>query len=146
MIDDATSGSPGVKAPGSYFAAKPCPRPRRYSFRNSSGSLAKLTANRRACWSADACPRQILPPQLGGCPKRRERDLIGLVLLRCTVCAVSIDVKLSSAPVSPLVPRRQPPRHYIWPVASLGFIVIVNMAWIGFLGFEFVKLMKLAFS
>ena len=74
------------------------------------------------------------------------------MLLRCTVCAVSIDVEFSSAPVSRLVPPRHlvtwalPLLHRIWPVAGLGFVVIVNMAWIGFLGFEFVKLMKLAFS
>ena len=97
--------------------------------------------------------RSTFAPPLGGCPKRREGIiLIGLVLLRYTVCAVSIDVELSSAPVSPLVPPRHlvtwaiPRFHRIWPVASLGFAVIVNMAWIGFLGFEFVKLMKLAFS
>ena len=54
--------------------------------------------------------------------------------------------------VSPVaLPRRAPTRavsrfRRIWPVAGLGFAVIVNMAWIGFLGFEFVKLMKLAFS
>jgi len=31
-------------------------------------------------------------------------------------------------------------------VAGLGFAVIVNMAWIGFLGFEFFKPIELAFS
>ena len=93
------------------------------------------------------------PPPFGGCPKRRERIIvIRLVLLRCTVCAVSIDVEFSTAPVSRLVPPRHLVTwalallHRIWPVAGLGFAVIVNMAWIGFLGFEFVKLMKLAFS
>ena len=94
-----------------------------------------------------------LTPPLGGCPKQRETIiLIPLVLLRCTVCAVSIDVELGLTLVSPLAPpRRSPTRaasrfHRVWPLAGLGFAVIVNMAWISFLGFEFVKLMKLAFS
>ena len=66
---------------------------------------------------------------------------------------MSSDVDRASKPVSPsLVPPRHLVTwaiscfHRIWVVAGLGFAVIVNMAWIGFLGFEFVKLMKLAFS
>jgi len=53
--------------------------------------------------------------------------------------------------VSPVaLPRRASTRavsrfRRIWPVAGLGFAVIVNVAWIGFLGFEFFKLIEAAF-
>ena len=33
----------------------------------------------------------------------------------------------------------------IWPVAGLGFALIVNVAWIGFLGFGLFKLIEAAF-
>jgi hypothetical protein len=72
--------------------------------------------------------------------------------VRCTVCVVSSDVEFASMPVSPLVSPRHlvtwaiPRFHRFWPVAGLGFAVIVNMAWIGFLGFEFFKLIEIAFS
>ena len=36
---------------------------------------------------------------------KKQTNRIGVVL-RCTVCAVSIDVEFASTPVSPLVPRR----------------------------------------
>ena len=35
--------------------------------------------------------------------------------------------------------------HRIWPVAGLGFAVLVKVAWMGFLGFEFFKLIEAAF-
>jgi hypothetical protein len=35
--------------------------------------------------------------------------------------------------------------HRIWPVAGLGFAAIVNVAWLGLLGFEFFKLIEFAF-
>jgi hypothetical protein len=35
--------------------------------------------------------------------------------------------------------------HRILPAAILGFAVIVNVAWMGFLGFEFFKLIEAAF-
>jgi hypothetical protein len=64
---------------------------------------------------------------------------------------VSSDVEFASTPVSPLVPLRHLVTrairrfHHIWPVAGLGFAAIVNVAWIGFLGFEFFKFIELAF-
>ena len=119
--------------------------------------MAKLAAIfhvRSTCLASDfKTPAQgafgFHPPILG-MPERQEKII--LLELRCTVCALSIDVEFSSTPVSPLVPPRHlvtcaiPSFHRIWPVAALGFAVIVNMSWIGFLGFEFFKLMKLAFS
>jgi hypothetical protein len=35
--------------------------------------------------------------------------------------------------------------HRVWPVASLATAVIVNLAWMGFLGYGLVKLAKQAF-
>jgi hypothetical protein len=35
--------------------------------------------------------------------------------------------------------------HRIWPVASLATAVIVNVAWMGFLGYGFLKLVEPAF-
>ena len=35
--------------------------------------------------------------------------------------------------------------HRIWPVAGLGFVVIVDVAWMGFLGFGFFKLIEAEF-
>jgi len=35
--------------------------------------------------------------------------------------------------------------HRIWPVAALAVAVIVNLAWMGFLGYRFFKLVEPAF-
>ena len=35
-------------------------------------------------------------------------------------------------------------KHSIWPVALLGSVVLVTVAWIGFLGFTFFKLIDRA--
>ena len=74
------------------------------------------------------------------------------MLLRCVICAVSSDAELVLTPVSsPLVPPGHLVTsaisrfHRIWPVAGLGFAVIVNVAWMGFLGLEFFKLIEFAF-
>ena len=69
------------------------------------------------------------------------------MLLRCVICAVSSDAELVLTPVSaPLVPSgRLVAWASIWPVAGLGFAVIANVAWVGFLGFEFFKLIEFAF-
>jgi hypothetical protein len=65
---------------------------------------------------------------------------------------MSADAEFTIVPVLPLVPA--PPsvagavsrsHHRIWPVVGLAFAVIVNMAWIVFLGFEFYKLVEPAF-
>jgi hypothetical protein len=68
------------------------------------------------------------------------------------LCAVSTEAELVLTPVSwPLVPPGHLVAsaisrfHRIWPVAALGFAAIVNVAWMGLLGFEFFKLIKLAF-
>jgi hypothetical protein len=37
------------------------------------------------------------------------------------------------------------PFHRIWPVAVLAAAVIVNLAWVGFLGYGFFKLVEPAF-
>jgi len=64
---------------------------------------------------------------------------------------VSSEIELGLMLVSPVAPpRRSVTRaisrfHRFWPVAGLGFIVIVNVAWMGFLGFEFFKLIEAAF-
>ena len=64
------------------------------------------------------------------------------------ICAVSSQAELLLTPASPLVPPRHSVTsaisrfHRIWPVAGLGFAVIVNVAWMGFLGFEFFKLIE----
>jgi hypothetical protein len=61
------------------------------------------------------------------------------------------DKELASTSVSPVVrPQRSVTRefsrvHGIWPVALLGSVVIVTVAWIGFLGFTFFKLIDRAF-
>ena len=90
-------------------------------------------------------------PPTWGMSKATGERFNKVVLLRCMVRAVSSDAELVLTPVSPLVP----PRHLvtwaisrfdrIWPVAGLGFAVIVNVAWMGFLGFEFFKLIEFAF-
>jgi hypothetical protein len=64
---------------------------------------------------------------------------------------MSGDAQLAITPVLPLVPA--PPSvacavsrfHRILPVVGLAFAVVVNMAWIIFLGFEFYKLVEPAF-
>ena len=68
------------------------------------------------------------------------------------ICAVSNNAELVLTPVSsPLVPTGHLVAsaisrfHRIWPVAGLGFAAIVNVAWMGFLGFEFFKLIEFAF-
>ena len=75
------------------------------------------------------------------------------MLLRYVIRAVSSNAELVLTPASsPSVPSGHLVAwaisrfHRIWPVAGVGFAVIVNMAWIGFLGFEFFKLIELAFS
>ena len=61
------------------------------------------------------------------------------------------DTELASTSVSPVAqPQRSAIRefsrvHSIWPVALLGSVVIVTVAWIGFLGFTFFKLIDRAF-
>ena len=36
--------------------------------------------------------------------------------------------------------------HRVWPVAGLAAAMIVNLAWVGFLGYGFFKLVEPAFS
>jgi hypothetical protein len=59
------------------------------------------------------------------------------------------DTELASTSVSPVVRQRSVARefsrvHSIWPVALLGPVVLVTVAWIGFLGFTFFKLIDRA--
>ena len=55
---------------------------------------------------------------------------------------MSSDVELPLTPISPLVRPTQfvtltISRFYrIWPVPGLGLALIVNVAWLGFLGFD----------
>ena len=64
---------------------------------------------------------------------------------------VSSDIEFASTLVSPAAPpRRSFTRtisrfRRIWPVAGLGFALIVNVAWMGFLGFGLFKLIEAAF-
>jgi len=64
---------------------------------------------------------------------------------------VSSDIEFASTLVSPVAPpQRSLTRtisrfRRIWPVAGLGFALIVNVAWIGFLGFGLFKLIEAAF-
>ena len=71
------------------------------------------------------------------------------------ICAVSNNgnaelvltpVSSPSVPTGHLVTWAISRFHRIWPVAGLGFAVIVNMAWIGFLGVEFFKLIEFTFK
>ena len=64
---------------------------------------------------------------------------------------VSDDIEFASTLVSPVAPPRrsftQTNSRFrrIWPVAGLGFALIVNVAWMGFLGFGLFKLIEAAF-
>ena len=64
---------------------------------------------------------------------------------------MSSDIEFASTLVSAAAPpRRSFTRtisrfRRIWPVAGLGFALIVNVAWIGFLGFGLFKLIEAAF-
>jgi len=60
---------------------------------------------------------------------------------------VSSDIEFASTLVSPVAPPRRTISRIrrIWPVAGLGFALIVNVAWIGFLGFGLFKLIEAAF-
>jgi hypothetical protein len=64
---------------------------------------------------------------------------------------VSGDIEFALTPGSPVAPRRRSfalatsSFHRIWPVAGIGFAVLVNVAWMGFLGLEFFKLIEAAF-
>ena len=52
---------------------------------------------------------------------------------------------LPVATAPPLVVGAGSRFHRVWPVAALAFAVIINVAWIGFLGFEFFKLIEPVF-
>jgi len=65
---------------------------------------------------------------------------------------MSGDAQLAITPVLPLVPPAPPSVagavsrfHRILPVVGLAFAVVVNMAWIILLGFEYYKLVEPAF-
>ena len=60
---------------------------------------------------------------------------------------MSSDIEFASTLVSPVAPPRRTISRIrrIWPVAGLGFALIVNVAWIGFLGFGLFKLIEAAF-
>jgi hypothetical protein len=45
----------------------------------------------------------------------------------------------------PFIPEPISLFHRVWPVAGLGAAVIVNVAWMGFLGYGFFKLVGPAF-
>ena len=52
---------------------------------------------------------------------------------------------LRSVPAPPSVAGAASRLHRIWPAAGLALAAVINAAWIGFLGFEFYKLIKPAF-
>jgi hypothetical protein len=64
---------------------------------------------------------------------------------------LSDEIEFGLALVSPVAPARRSSRRAvsrfrrIWPVAGLAIALIVNVAWIGLLGFEFFKLIEAAF-
>jgi hypothetical protein len=58
---------------------------------------------------------------------------------------VALTSVLPVATAPPLVAGAVSRFHRVWPVAALALAVIINMAWIGFLGFEFFKLIEPAF-
>jgi hypothetical protein len=58
---------------------------------------------------------------------------------------LAITPVLPFVPVPPSVAGAAPRFHRILPVVGLAFAVVVNIAWIIFLGFEFYKLVEPAF-
>jgi hypothetical protein len=64
---------------------------------------------------------------------------------------MSGEVQVALTPVLPLVPglnfATQPISvfHRIWPVTALAAAVVVNLAWIGLLGYGFFKIAEPAF-
>jgi len=60
-------------------------------------------------------------------------------------------VEFPLTPISPLVrlthfvTRAISRFNRFWPLAGVGFAVIVNLGWLGFLGVEFLKLIEAAF-
>jgi hypothetical protein len=52
---------------------------------------------------------------------------------------MSVEAELTALPVPALHPLISL-FHHIWPVAALGFAVIVTAAWSGFLGYELFRL------
>ena len=59
---------------------------------------------------------------------------------------MSSDIEFASTLVSHTAPPRRISRlHRTWPVVCLGLALIVNVAWMGFLGFGLFKLIEAAF-
>jgi hypothetical protein len=60
------------------------------------------------------------------------------------VCAVSSDAELGTAQAATRATKQalRPRFNRIWPVAGLGFATMVSVAWMGFLGFGFFKLIE----